>query len=105
MYQEFSSLPGGVKRLTPKKVAKPINFICIAPEAKRVSVIGEFNQWEANANPMRRQPDGGWHTQVTLGHGHHKYLFLVDGVTMLDPRASGTVSTPKGEKISIVAVS
>lgn len=88
-----------------KKMAKPINFICVAPEAQQVHLIGDFNDWDATAYPMKRQPDGAWYIQISLPHGHHHYQFLIDGKPMLDPRAQGIARNEKNEKVSLLAVS
>ena len=92
-------------RYSAKKMRKPVNFICVAPEAKQVFLTGDFNHWNATANPMNRQPDGAWLTQVELNHGHHHYRFLVDGKPALDPLAQGIARDAKGEKVSLIAVS
>jgi 1,4-alpha-glucan branching enzyme len=105
MYHPGSSSVGKANRYSAKNNVRPINFTFFAPNAKRVSVIGEFNNWEPNAHPMKRQPDGGWHAQVPLSHGHHQYLFLVDGRPTLDPRAHGIGRTAQNEKVSLIAVS
>ena len=97
--------PGPIHRDSAKKMVKPVNFICLAPGAKKVSVIGDFNRWHPEATPMKRQPDGAWLIQAQLNHGHHHYQFLVDGKPMLDPRAQGTVLNRKKEKVSMIAVS
>jgi len=86
-------------------MVKPVNFYCVAPEATRVALIGEFNQWQADAHPMERQPDGSWALQVPLHHGHHRYQFLVDGEPRLDPRAHGIARITKHEQVSVIAVS
>lgn len=91
-------------RLLPKKTVKPVNFICMAAEAKFVSLVGDFNQWQPHATPMKRQPDGCWLVQVSLGPGHHHYQFLVDGKPALDPRAQGIARNERGEKVSLIAV-
>ena len=96
---------GGAERYSAKKMAKPVTFICVAPEAKHVSVVGDFNGWNPNLHPMKRQPDGAWLLQVPLHHGHHHYLFHIDGVGKLDPRAQGIARNEKGERISMIAVS
>jgi hypothetical protein len=54
---------------------------------------------------MKQQPDGGWLIQIHLHHGHHRYLFLVDGKPTLDPHAMGSAQGPHDEKVSLVAVS
>ena len=96
------SSPG---RYSAKKMAKPVNFIFQAPQAKHVSVVGDFNHWHANAHPMKRQPDGAWMVQIPLHHGHHQYQFLVDGRVALDPRAQGTAVHPSQGKVSLLAIS
>ena len=54
---------------------------------------------------MKRQPDGAWTVQIQLCHGHHQYLFCVDGQGHLDPRAQGVARTPEGERVSLLAIS
>lgn len=96
---------GGLHRYSAKRTAKPVNFVCSAPGAQHVSVIGEFNGWEPNAHPMKRQLDGAWTAQVQLSHGHHQYLFCVDGQPQLDPRAQGVTRNAEGERVSLLAIS
>ena len=96
---------GSGGRYSAKNNLRPANFLFLAPKAQHVSVIGDFNNWSPNANPMKRQPDGGWTAQIMLNHGHHQYQFLVDGVPTLDPRAQGAARNAKGEKVSLIAVS
>jgi hypothetical protein len=42
---------------------------------------------------------------VALTHGHHQYLFLVDGVPTFDPLAAGTAQVDGFSKASLIAVS
>jgi 1,4-alpha-glucan branching enzyme len=105
-YPLNSQQPGPASALNRyKRVAKPVNFMFQAPGAAQVSVIGDFNGWRPDANPMKRQPDGVWMAQITLSHGHHQYLFLADGQAYLDPRAQGVARTPTGERVSLLAIS
>ena len=88
-----------------KKTSKPVNFICVAPQAQTVTLIGDFNDWDPNAMPLKRHVDGSWTLQITLGHGHHHYQFLIDGKPTLDPRAQGIARNEQNEKVSLLAVS
>ena len=88
-----------------KKPLRAVNFICPAPQAKSVSLVGDFNQWDANSHPMKQMPDRAWMINVELKHGHHRYAFLVDGVITLDQRAQGITRNDKGERVSLVPVS
>ncbi|MDE3100133.1 MAG: glycoside hydrolase family 13 [Verrucomicrobiota bacterium] len=92
-------------RYSARNNVKPIKFYCIAPQASRVSLVGEFNAWQSWANPMERQPDGSWMAQVNLPHGHHQYLFLVDDEPTLDPHGHGIVRNARNERVSLIAVS
>ena len=96
---------GPLKRPTPKKTLRAVNFICQAPEAQAVSLVGDFNGWNPALHPMKQMPDGGWLLTVELNHGHHRYAFLVDGHLTLDPRAQGITRNDKGERVSLVPVS
>ena len=92
-------------RYSAKKMAKPVPFSIYAPQAKAVFLLGDFNDWDEQAHPLERQPDGAWRLEVPLNHGHHHYLFLVDGKRMLDPRANGVARDHRGQKVSLAAVS
>ncbi len=101
----FNYSPGGLNRYSAKKMAKPVNFTCLAPGAQEVFLVGDFNDWTPNATPMKRQIDGNWATQIDLTHGHHHYQFVIDGKPTLDPRAQGIARNEKNEKVSLVSVS
>ncbi len=92
-------------RYSARKMAKPVNFVCRAPGAKQVFLSGDFNNWNPASHPMRQEPDGAWFLQVPLHHGHHRYVFLVDGERVLDPKASGIARNGHGEQVSLRAVS
>lgn len=87
------------------KTLRAMNFICNAPQAQSVSLVGDFNQWNPAANRMKQMPDGAWLLTVELKHGHHRYAFLVDGTLTLDPRAQGITRSDKGERVSLIPVS
>jgi 1,4-alpha-glucan branching enzyme len=82
-----------------------MTFFCDAPGAKSVTLTGDFNGWDPAANPLRRTPDGRWMAGLELPHGHHQYLFLVDGTPTLDPNASGITRNDRNERVSLIAVS
>jgi len=105
MHQVAHHSNGQASRYSAKNMAKPVNFRCQAPNARSVSLIGDFNQWTANTHPMSQQPDGSWFVQVPLHHGHHHYQFLVDGVPTLDPRAQGIARNQRNERVALIAVS
>jgi 1,4-alpha-glucan branching enzyme len=84
---------------------RAMNFICNAPQAQSVSLVGDFNEWNSSSHRMQKMPDGAWMLTVELKHGHHRYAFLVDGVLTLDPRAQGITRNDQNERVSLVPVS
>jgi 1,4-alpha-glucan branching enzyme len=88
-----------------RKTLRGINFVCLAPQAQTVTLVGDFNKWNPAAHPMKRMPDGAWLLLVELPHGHHRYAFLVDGNLTLDPRAQGITRNDQNERVSLLPVS
>jgi 1,4-alpha-glucan branching enzyme len=91
--------------MTPLKTLRAVNFICQAPHAQSVSLVGDFNAWNPTAHPMKQGPDKAWTIAVELKHGHHRYAFLVDGALTLDPRAQGVTRNEKNERVCLIPVS
>ena len=94
-----------LQRLQAKATLKPINFFHLAPQAKEVFLVGDFNDWNPTSHPMKKGHDGSFGLAVTLGHGGHHYQFLVDGKRVNDPRAQGLARNEVGEKVSLILVS
>jgi len=46
----------GNPRLPDSVAPQAVKFVLIAPKAARVSLVGDFNGWDATANPMTAQP-------------------------------------------------
>ncbi len=101
--QPITQAGGG--RYSVKKMLKPVNFHYHSPDARKVCIVGDFNDWKPDAHPMKRKTGGFWNAQITLPHGHHRYHFLVDGTVALDPRANGEVLNDIKERVSLIAVS
>lgn len=83
----------------------PTQFVFESAEAKSVSVVGEFNDWEVDELPMTRVRDGVWTTTVSLAPGRHVYAFVVDGTLLVaDPRAPKSGDADYGREGSVVMV-
>jgi 1,4-alpha-glucan branching enzyme len=52
-------------------------FAVWAPNARRVSVIGDFNDWNPEANPLEPDHSGVWHGFVAGAGRGHRYKFHV----------------------------
>jgi hypothetical protein len=104
-------------RLSPERVAltqvpthdsvQVVQFVFIAPTARKVSLAGDFNDWNMAATPMQRVSEGGaWSVTIPLRPGRYVYSFVVDGVTWTaDPLAPPAVQDDDyGKPNSVVMV-
>ena len=104
-YPSRAQLAGATHRYSVHHAQKPVPFYLAAPDAQAVCIVGDFNAWTPGAHPLQRRQDGSWQVELQLSHGHHPYVFIVDGQPMLDPRANGVTRNRNGERVSMVSVS
>src|ERR1700686_1064536 len=52
-----------------------VAFVVFAPNAKRVSVVGDFNFWDARRHPMRVRGNGYWELFVPRARAGDHYKF------------------------------
>ena len=87
-----------------------IKFVLVATHATTVSVVGDFNNWDAQATPMTRTPTGGtWSVSIPLRPGRHVYAFVVNGANgstqwVADPTAPLAPEDGLGAPNSVVLV-
>lgn len=49
-------------------------------EAETAYLCGDFNEWDAKANPMKRLKDGGFSATVSVPTGQkYRFRYLLDG--------------------------
>ena len=93
------------KPMQRKSRAIRITFALFEPDARTVSVCGDFNDWEPGATPMKRTEDGQWQATVALRPGRYQYKFVVDEEDWIsDPNASDNVPNEHGSFNSVVEV-
>lgn len=95
----------GTGNATSEEAPVAITFALNRPNARRVSLVGDFNAWSPTAVPMTRANDGTWTTSTTLAPGRHAYAFVVDDTLWVsDPRAPLVRDTDYGRDHSIIVV-
>lgn len=73
--------------------------------AESAAVCGDFNEWDPDANPMRRYKDGHFGVSINLTEGSYRYRFLLDGEKWEnDWDAEEYAPNPYGGEDSIVKV-
>jgi 1,4-alpha-glucan branching enzyme len=84
---------------------KRVNFSVYAPEAKSVYLVGSFNGWSLDADPMKEGNNGTWKKTKYLKPDTYEYKFVVDGVWMEDPECDERVAGAYGTPNSIIRLS
>lgn len=56
-----------------------VAFAVFAPNAQRVSVVGDFNFWDGRRHPMRKRGSGYWEIFVPGARAGNKYKFELIG--------------------------
>ena len=84
-------------------------FLLVAPGAKQVALVGDFNEWDHNATPLARVASQGsngvWTIELPLTAGRHSYAFLVDGQRWVaDPSRPRAIGDDFGRPSSAVTV-
>ena len=91
----------------PAPTIHELQFVLVAPHATAVSLIGDFNDWDAARTPMRLAHGAGavWTAVVPLSPGRYRYGFLVNGSLWLaDPAAPAALDNDYGGPSSVVTV-
>jgi hypothetical protein len=108
-------LVAGVALAGVSKVSGGIEFTYEDPSAGSVSLAGDFNNWNMNAEPLTKGSDGVWRVVVDLEPGTYEYKFVVNGsewiadpdnsVVVGDYGNSGLTINDDGEPVSGPAAS
>lgn len=73
-----------------------VDFRFFRPQANRVCIAGDFNNWREDELVMSRDRDGHWHARVRLPAGEWKFRYFADGEWFTDYAASGVEIGPFG---------
>ena len=86
----------------------PQQFVFRSATARRVSVVGDFNEWNAVRAPMTREAAGDlWSVTIPIAPGRHMYGFMVNDSTFAldqDARVARARDPDLGVEGSVVIV-
>ena len=91
--------------LKQKTKRKKITFSLEAVDAKKVNLVGEFNDWNSASHTMKNDGNGIWVKQLQLSEGMYEYKFLVDNQWVADPQNDRACPNCFGTLNNIVKVS
>ncbi len=89
----------------PKTKTKKVKFNLCLPDAERVFLAGDFNNWDVVSTPMKKNGNGIWETSIDLPSGRYEYRFYVNGAWRDDPNAHDKVENPFGDQNCVRIVS
>jgi len=81
-----------------KTKTKKVQFEFLAPDAQKVYLAGDFNNWDTSASLMKKDKKGVWKATVTLMPGRYEYRFLVNGNWVNDPACCDCVPNEFGSQ-------
>jgi len=84
----------------------PVQFVLVAPEARSVAVVGDFNNWGLNDTALVAENHNGvWSVSAPVHTGVHRYAFLVNGKQWVaDPTAPRAAGDDFGQPSSALVV-
>jgi hypothetical protein len=94
-------------RTAKPAVTQRVQFVLVAPDAKKVAVVGDFNGWDAShvAYQAKHRGGGVWSVTAPVPIGHHRYSFVVDDtVWVADPTAPRAADNDFGLPNSAIVV-
>lgn len=81
----------------------PHQFTIEAPQAQRVCLVGDFNDWTVCEVPLiHNEAEGTWSIQMDLPPGRHEYMFVVDEGWVTDPSADLQVDDGFGNRNAVI---
>lgn len=83
-----------------------VRLVLLQPEARSVSVAGDFNGWNPGQTKMERSEGGMWTATIALKPGRYQYMFVVDGKQWIaDPFAVDGTGDGFGSQNAVLDVS
>ena len=85
---------------------EPVQFVLVAPTARSVAVVGDFNDWGLNDSALlATNHDGVWSVTAPVPTGVHRYAYVVNGKDWVaDPSAPRSAGDDFGMPSSVLVV-
>ncbi len=98
-----SARDDGAGSSVPAVTPEGVMFTIEAPDAERVQLAGDFNNWTLDGNDMEAM-DGVWKKVVKLPPGRYRYRYVVDGRWQNDPLNATVEPSPYGGEDSVLVM-
>lgn len=82
-----------------------VRLVLLQPEARSVSVAGDFNGWNPGQTRLERSEGGMWTATIPLKPGRYQYMFVIDGKRWIaDPLAAEGTTDGFGSQNAVLDV-
>lgn len=82
-----------------------VRLVLLQPNARSVSVAGDFNGWNPAQTKLERSEGGMWTVTIPLKPGRYEYMFVVDGKQWIaDPLAAEDAGDGFGSQNAVLDV-
>ncbi len=86
------------------KLTKKTFFVIDQPNAQSVSLAGDFNGWDTQKHPMKKDKKGLWKIDVALNPGAYQFRYFIDNSWWMNDPATGEIPNDQGSANSVVTV-
>ncbi len=88
-----------------RQIQEKVEFSALYPQAEKVELAGDFNEWQPENTPLtRKNGNGCWSVEMELLQGRYRYRYVIDGRWQEDPYNSNLEANQFGEFNSVVEV-
>jgi hypothetical protein len=82
-----------------------VRFVFVDPSAKRVELVGDFNEWAKGTTQLTHSgAPGVWAVSVPLSPGRHEYAFIINGSRWVADPFAPKSSDDFGTESSVIRV-
>jgi hypothetical protein len=82
-----------------------VRFVFVDPNADRVELVGDFNEWARGTTQLKRSgAPGVWAVSVPLSPGRHEYAFIINGSRWVADPLAVKSSDDFGTESSVIRV-
>ncbi len=83
---------------------RTVEFRIYNPQAKLISLVGDFNHWNPENDLLQKGTDGIWRLRKRLPAGTFRYRYIIDGEWSADLYNSRSASDSSGEICSFITL-
>lgn len=81
-----------------------VEFRVYKPQARFISLVGDFNHWNPENDLLRRGEDGIWRLRKRLAPGEYRYKYVIDGRWEVDYFNEVSASDETGGVCSLIRI-